>query len=205
MRDRYAQTPFTLLVPVMNEFLHVAKWRDEYHCGIEQAMTLGEVERAVFDFPEGRYRLRTARSTVNVTVFPAMHESEEAEAVPDSAETAKLAQVQRFQELLSRGPSAVASAEVLSELREYFAAEAAQLRKPPRKNIERFAASQHAYTPRTDECAPISLLDVHGEDIYATFENGVSGPAQRQLLPDVVGWGLDLPALNAVRPLITII
>lgn len=45
---------------------------------------------------------------------------------------------------------------------------------------------------------PLDVTYVHGANIYATFVNGPSGPAQRWVQPDTVSWGLDSRHLTAI-------
>ena len=59
-------------------------------------------------------------------------------------------------------------------------------------------ASTAELTPRDACTRPLDVTKLHGVDIYATFVNGPSGPAQRWVQPDTVSWGLDARHLNAI-------
>jgi len=54
------------------------------------------------------------------------------------------------------------------------------------------AATEGACTQSLD------LARLHGENIYNSFVNGPSGPAQRWVQPDTVSWGLDARSLHTI-------
>ena len=91
--------------------------------------------------------------------------------------------------LLTRG----ISCDVLGDLCAHACAHIARARA---KTAGGSPAAAVAAAARREQCsAPlaakhgVSLALLHGEDIYATFKNGVGGPAQRQVETDISGWG----------------
>jgi hypothetical protein len=54
------------------------------------------------------------------------------------------------------------------------------------------AATEGACTQSLD------LARLHGENIYTSFVNGPTGPAQRWVQPDTVSWGLDARRLHTI-------
>lgn len=45
---------------------------------------------------------------------------------------------------------------------------------------------------------PVDSTRIHGENIYAAFANGPTGPAQRWVEPDLISWGIDERALHSI-------